>query len=137
MTSLPNGPAFPSPGAGAHPLHDALPLPLDAILGTDAVGFAPTPISPGAEPAQSLLRVVGPSGALDVWLGGPGDRATLEADVREVSERGLRRLPALAVALGDVARRHKLEVRVIPRLDANGPSVLVLFGRRTFRAKSR
>ncbi|HKZ91732.1 MAG TPA: hypothetical protein VJZ50_06290 [Candidatus Limnocylindrales bacterium] len=41
----------------------------------------------------------------------------------------------MAVALGDVARRHKLEVRVIPRVDSTGPSVLVLFGRRTYRAK--
>lgn len=83
----------------------------------------------------SLLRVVGPNRALDVWLGGPGDHAALEVDVRDVSAQGIRDLPALAMALGDVATRHKLEVRVIPRTDAAGPSVLVLFGRRTYRAK--
>ncbi len=83
----------------------------------------------------SLLHVVGPNRALDVWLGGPGDHAALEVDVRDVSAQGIRDLPALAVALGDVATRHKLEVRVIPRMDAAGPSVLVLFGARTYRAK--
>ena len=90
---------------------------------------------PADQSRASLMRVVGPSGALDVWLGGAGDHSALEADVRDVSARGLRGLPALAVALGDVARRHKLEVRVIPRVDSSGPSVLVLFGRRTYRAK--
>ncbi len=82
----------------------------------------------------SLLRVVGPSGALDVWLGA-GDHSALEADVRDVSARGIGTIQALATALGDVATRHKLEVRVIPRRDSSGPSVLVLFGSRTYRAK--
>jgi len=45
------------------------------------------------------------------------------------------RFPAFAMALGDVAARHKLEVRVIPRMDSAGPSVLVLFGSRTYRSK--
>jgi hypothetical protein len=83
----------------------------------------------------SLVRVVGPNRALDVWLGDAGDRAALEADVRDVSDRDIKELPALAVALGDVASRHKLEVRVIPRFVPAGPSVLVLFGTRTHRAK--
>ena len=83
----------------------------------------------------SLLRVVGPSGALDVWLGAAGDHSALEADVRDVSARGIGGLPALAMALGEVATKHKLEVRVIPRMDSTGPSVLVLFGSRTYRAK--
>jgi hypothetical protein len=81
-----------------------------------------------------MMRVDGPSGALDVWLGCDGDASALEADVRAVSDRGLRELPALAMALGEVARLHKLEVRVIPRFDATGNTVLVLFGRRTQRA---
>lgn len=70
-----------------------------------------------------------------MWLGAAGDHSALEADVRDVSARGIAGLPALAVALGDVATKHKLEVRVIPRMDSNGASVLVLFGRRTYRAK--
>jgi hypothetical protein len=40
------------------------------------------------------------------------------------------------MALGDVAKLHKLEVRVIPRVDATGRTVLVLFGRRTHRTSS-
>jgi hypothetical protein len=36
-----------------------------------------------------------------------------------------------AVAFGDVARRHGLEVRVIPRLEAEDPFLLVIFGKRT------
>ena len=70
-----------------------------------------------------------------MWLGGAGDHSALEADVRDVSARDIRGLPALAMALGDVATRHKLEVRVIPRMGSGGPSVLVLFGSRTYRAK--
>ena len=81
------------------------------------------------------MRVVGPNRVLDVWLGGAGDHSALEADVRDVSDRGIGGLPALAMALGDVAASHKLEVRVIPRMDSTGPSVLVLFGTRTHRAK--
>ena len=90
---------------------------------------------PADDARASLLRIVGPNRALDVWLGDAGDHAALEADVRDVSARGLRDLPALAMAHGDVAARHKLEVRVIPRMDSAGPSVLVLFGSRTYRAK--
>lgn len=81
------------------------------------------------------MRVVGPSGVLDVWLADTGDHSALEADVRDVSDRGIGDLPALAMALGDVATTHKLEVRVIPRMDSTGPSVLVLFGTRTYRSK--
>lgn len=81
----------------------------------------------------TLLRVDGPSRALRVWLGNSGDRVALEADVREVAGRRIARLSDLAIALGDVGRRHELEVRVIPRIDIDGPCVLVLFGRRTNR----
>jgi hypothetical protein len=70
-----------------------------------------------------------------VWLGSALDHAALEADVRDVSARGLTDLPTLAMALGDVAKRHKLEVRVIPRFDPAGPSVLVVFGLRTHRSR--
>jgi hypothetical protein len=90
---------------------------------------------PAIESKTLLLRLDGPSGVLDVWLGEAGDHAALEADVRDVSARGTGSLPALAMALGAVASRHKLEVRVIPRMDVTGRSVLVLFGRRTYRAK--
>jgi hypothetical protein len=83
---------------------------------------------PSGEPPGSLLHVDGPSGALRVWFGGAGDRSALEADVREVSDRGIRRLAVLAVALGDV-------VRVVPRMQADGPSILVLFGSRANRAR--
>ena len=96
-------------------------------------GSATTP--PANAATASLLRLVGPSAVLDVWLGAVGDDSTLEADVRAVSARGIIGLPALAVALGDVAADHKLEVRVIPRMDSTGSSVLVLFGDRTYRAK--
>jgi hypothetical protein len=94
---------------------------------------AALPMAPGA--GAALLRVVGPNGPLDVWLGGEGDHSALEADVRAVGALGSKGLPALAVALGDVAARHKLEVRVIPRMDARGSSILVLFGSRTHRSK--
>ena len=90
---------------------------------------------------QSLERHLtpGPGSA-----GGPGDRdradgAERDADARNQQrpERSRRkfRFPALAMALGDVAVRNKLEVRVIPRMDSAGPSVLVLFGSRTYRSK--
>ena len=82
-----------------------------------------------------MTRLVGPSGALDVWFGAQDDHAALEAEVRGVSAQGLRGYSDLALALGQVAQRHKLEVRVIPRTDARGPSVLVLFGPRTYRPK--
>jgi hypothetical protein len=85
--------------------------------------------------ATTLLRLESTSHVLRVWLGGPGDHAALEADVREVAARGLARLATLAVALGKVAEMHKLGVRVIPRIDADGPSVLVIFGKRTARPK--
>ena len=87
------------------------------------------------EPGTSLLRIVGPGGTLDVWLGSEIGRAGLEADVREASATASGHLPDLAMALGAVARRHKLEVRVIPRFGADGPSLLVLFGQRTYRAR--
>ena len=98
-------------------------------------GPGPATVGPADEAKGSLLRVTGPSGVLDVWLGAAGDSSALEADVRDVSARGIRDLAALAMALGDVATQHKLEVRVIPKMDAAGPSVLVLFGSRTYRAK--
>ena len=85
--------------------------------------------------AATLLRLDGTSHVLRVWLGGPGDHAALEADVREVAARGITRLAMLAVALGKVAEVHKLGVRVIPRIDGDGPSVLVIFGKRTARPK--
>jgi len=77
----------------------------------------------------------GPGGILDVWLGDLAISSALETDVRAVCAAGTGGLPALAVALGDVARRHRLEVRIIPRIRVDGPSVLVLFGPRTTRAK--
>jgi len=39
----------------------------------------------------------------------------------------------MAVALGEVARRHGLEVRVIPRVEAGVRFLLVIFGNRTPR----
>ncbi len=87
------------------------------------------------ETRASLVRMSGPGAVLDVWLGDAAASSTLEADVRAVSAAGTRRLSALAVALGDVARRHKLEVRIIPRIGADGPSVLVLFGPRATRTR--
>ena len=92
---------------------------------------SPVPDASGA----TLLRLEGTCHVLRVWLGGPGDHAALEADVREVAARGITRLAALAVALGKVAELHKLGVRVIPRIDGDGPSVLVIFGKRTARPK--
>lgn len=70
---------------------------------------------------------------MDVWLGSEGEVSVLEADVRAVCSDELRELPALAMALGDVARLHKLEVRVIPRGSGAGRTILVLFGRRVQR----
>ncbi len=90
---------------------------------------------PPIGPVAPLLRLDGMGHALRVWLGGAGDHGALEADLREVAARGVATLPALAVALGSVAARHKLEVRVIPRLDDDGPSVLVIFGARVSRPK--
>jgi len=87
------------------------------------------------ESEATLLRLDGTSHVMRVWLGGPGDHAALEADVREVASRGIPRLATLAVALGKVAEQHKLGVRVIPRIDGDGPSVLVIFGKRTARPK--
>ena len=86
-------------------------------------------------PAMPLLRIDGTDHVLRVWLGGPGDHAQLEADVREVAARGIRRLSTLAMALGAVADRHKLGVRVIPRIDDHGHSILVVFGKRTSRPR--
>lgn len=82
-----------------------------------------------------LLRLNAKPHVLRVWLGEAGDQAALEADVREVADRGIARLSTLAVALGAVAERHKLGVRVVPRIDGNGQSVLVIFGTRTARPK--
>src|SRR3972149_12323558 len=82
----------------------------------DGTDPGPTTTRPPDESRASLLRVDGPSRALDVWLGGAGDHSALEADGRDGSARDIRGLPALAMALGDVATRHKLEVRVIPRM---------------------
>ena len=104
-------------------------------MSRDEVGAGPASPLPTEMAKASLLRVVGPSGALDVWLGAAGDHSALEADVRDVSARGIGGLPALAMALGAVATKHKLEVRVIPRMDSAGSCVLVLFGSRTYRAK--
>ena len=114
-----------APATSAQPDFDQGSPPLDGL-----------PTGAPDVPSSSLLRVDGPSGALDVWLGCDGDASALEADVRAVSARGIREMPALAMALGDVARLHKLEVRVIPRFDPTGHTVLVLFGRRTQRASS-
>ncbi len=111
-------------------------MPGSPRLTRDAAEPGLASLAPPADPGTSLLRVDGPSGVLRVWLGGAADRPLLEADVQAVSDRGIRRLPALAVALGDVARRHKLEVRVVPRVDADGPSVLVIFGTRRSRGRS-
>jgi hypothetical protein len=104
---------------------------------------SPLPVvlpAPDASPvpdasAAALLRLEGGGHVLRVWLGGPGDHTALEADVREVAARGIPRLATLAVALGKVAEHHKLGVRVIPRIDDDGPSVLVIFGKKTARPK--
>lgn len=100
----------------------------------------PTGGGPDGQPTADAmmartLRIVGPAGAIDVWLGDCRDPAALETDVREVSARGLSRISALAVAMGEVARRHRLEARVIPRKDKQDPSVLVIFGSRTHRPR--
>ena len=108
---------------------------LEGSVSRDGADAEPATLLPTEKLKASLLRVIGPSGALDVWLGAEGDHSALEADVRDVSARGIESLPALAMALGDVATKHKLEVRVIPRMDSAGSSVLVLFGSRTYRAK--
>lgn len=121
-------------GRRPHPILRTTPGP-GCSLSADETGAGLATMLPADKPKASLLRVVGPSGALDVWLGDAGDDSALEADVRDVSARGIAGLPALAMALGDVATRHKLEVRVIPRMDSAGSSVLVLFGDRTYRAK--
>jgi hypothetical protein len=69
-----------------------------------------------------------------VWLGGSSDPAALEADVRAVSDAG-QRPAAAAVAFGDIARRHGLEVRVIPRVEADVRFLLVVFGKRTLGSR--
>ncbi len=94
----------------------SLPLP---------AGAAPT----RTEPVDERLNLVGPNGAIRVMFLSSVGTAELETDVREVVQRSSPR-PALAVALGDVARRHKLEVRVVPRVGLGGPVVLVIFGTR-------
>ena len=85
-----------------------------------------------APPAHRHVQIHGPGGVLRVWLGGATDPDALEADVRAVCEAGQPRAAA-AVALGDVARRYGLEVRVIPRVEAGVQFLLVVFGRRTPR----
>lgn len=97
---------------------------------------APEPPIPRAadvgRPADRYVQIHGPAGALHVWLRGATDLGALEADVRAVSEAGHPR-PAAAVAFGDVARRHGVEVRVIPREDAGVHVLLVVFGKRLTR----
>ena len=78
------------------------------------------------------VQLRGPGGAVHAWLGGPSDPAALEADVRAVTDASQPRSNA-AVAFGDVARRHGLEVRVIPRVEAEVSFLLVIFGKRTPR----
>ena len=78
------------------------------------------------------VQLRGPGGAVHAWLGGPIDPAALEADVRAVTDSNQPRSEA-AVAFGDVARRHGLEVRVIPRVEAEVSFLLVIFGKRTPR----
>jgi hypothetical protein len=78
------------------------------------------------------VQLRGPGGAVHAWLGGPSDPAALEADVRAVTDASQPRSDA-AVAFGDVARRHGLEVRVIPRVEAEDSFLLVIFGKRTPR----
>jgi len=85
-----------------------------------------------AEPTDRHVRMLGPNGPLHVWLGGASDPDALEADVRAVSDVHLPRA-GVAVAFGEVARRHGLEVRVIPRVEAGVRCLLVLFGGRTPR----
>jgi hypothetical protein len=82
--------------------------------------------------AYRHVRIHGPSGLLHVWLGGASDPVALEADVRAVSDEGQPRAAA-AVAFGEIARRHGIEVRVIPRAEAGVHFLLVLFGGRTPR----
>lgn len=104
----------------------------------------PDPLPEGGGPAGQptadammarTIRIIGPAGVLDVWLGTAGDLEALERDVREVSAQATDRISTLAVAMGEVARRHRLEVRVIPRTDQPDPSILVVFGARTYRPK--
>ena len=78
------------------------------------------------------VQLRGPGGAVHAWLGGPSDPAALEADVRAVTDSNQPRSEA-AVAFGDIARRHGLEVRVIPRVEAEVSFLLVIFGKRTPR----
>jgi hypothetical protein len=84
-------------------------------------------------PATPSMRMVGPSGALEVWLGAMDDRATLEAEVRAVGVSGTGQLSDLAMALGDIARRHHLDVRVITKMGVGDPRLLVFFGPRAQR----
>jgi hypothetical protein len=120
LPASPSGPSSPperddEPGDVPRDIAD----PADAVL-SDGVATLP---------AEGYLQLDGPSGLLRVWLGGSSDPAALEADVRAVSASGQPR-PAIAVALGEVARRHRLEVRVIPRVEAGVRILLVVFGRR-------
>ena len=72
---------------------------------------APDPVPEGGGPAGQptadammarTIRITGPAGVLDVWLGTAGDLEALERDVREVSSQGADRLD---LAL-DLVTRH-------------------------------
>ncbi len=75
------------------------------------------------------VHLAGPTGPMRVWLGNGAHRSRLEADVRALSASGLGRA-GTATGLGDIARRHELEVRVIPRVEEGIACLLVLFGKR-------
>jgi hypothetical protein len=75
------------------------------------------------------VHLAEPTGRMRVWLGDRAHRTRLEADVRALSASGLGRA-GTATGLGDIARRHELEVRVIPRVEDGIACLLVLFGKR-------
>jgi hypothetical protein len=94
----------------------------------------PLPAIEVAPPGPRHVQLRGPGGAVHLWLGGSSDPTSLEADCRAVTDVGQARSEA-AVAFGDVARRHGLEVRVIPRVEAEASFLLVVFGKRTPRIR--
>ena len=105
----------------------------DSVPGSQRAPEPPIPRATDARrPAERRVQIHGPAGALHVWLGGATDLGALEADVRAVSDAGHPR-SAAAVAFGDVARRHGVEVRVIPRVEAGVQFLLVVFGKRVSR----
>lgn len=111
------------------------PIADDPGLGSRGIRASATGLGPDVDVAPLAhrhVRIHGPSGLLHVWLGGASDPVALEADVRAVSDEGRPRA-AVAVAFGEVARRHGIEVRVIPRAEAGVQFLLVLFGGRTPR----